>query len=419
MVGAGIYVLIGEIVGLVGGGAWLAFVVAALAALPTGLAYAELSARYPRAAGEAVFAARAFSRPWLSFVVGFIVVASGVTSVAVVSHGFARYLGELAPALAAHEPAVIVAFLAVLTLINLQGIGASTRINATCTAISVLGLAILIAAGASSWASVDLLTFAPPTAAGVGERGALAAVLGASALAFYAFVGFEDLCNVAEEVRAPERTMPRAILASLAITAVLYVAVAITAVAAVDPAELAASSVPLARVWERLLPAVSPAWLAAIALFATTNTALVNLIMGSRVLYGMGDDGWIPRSFARVGRRTRAPIVGALAVSALAVAVALTGVLGILAQATNVMILLAFIAVDVSLIVVRLRAIPADDPEVASFRVPLVIPALGLVANAYLLTELSPGAYVRGGALLLVGAALYLLARRRGRADQS
>ncbi|MCA9637139.1 MAG: amino acid permease, partial [Myxococcales bacterium] len=315
MIGAGIYVLIGEIIGLVGGGAWLAFVAAALAALPTGLAYAELASRYPRAAGEAVFVDRAFGRPLLTFIVGFVVLSSGVTSVAAVSHGFAAYLGDLIGdplglgALAA--PLAIVLFLVALSALNHRGIAASTRLNTICTVASVAGLVILIAAGIPRWGSVDLWTIgavADGTGAGV-EQGSLAVILGGAALAFYAFVGFEDLCNVAEEVQAPSRTIPRAILLSMAIAAVVYVGVAITAVSAVPAAELASSPVPLVRVWERLLPGLSSAWLALVALFATTNTALVNLIMGSRVLFGMGRDGWIPALFARVDRRRATPTV--------------------------------------------------------------------------------------------------------------
>ncbi|MCB9566615.1 MAG: amino acid permease [Myxococcales bacterium] len=243
-------------------------------------------------------------------------------------------------------------------------------------------------------------------------QGSLAVILGGAALAFYAFVGFEDLCNVAEEVQAPSRTIPRAILLSMAIAAVVYVGVAITAVSAVPAAELASSPVPLVRVWERLLPGLSSAWLALVALFATTNTALVNLIMGSRVLYGMGRDGWIPALFARVDRRRSTPTVGVLAVFALSLAVALTGFLQVLAQATNLLILVAFVAVDLALLVVRLRGVAADDPQAPIFRVPLFVPALGLCADLYLLTLLPAGAYLRGGVLLALGGVLYVIARR-------
>lgn len=413
MVGAGIYVLIGKVAETSGNATWLAMTVAALVALPTGLSYAELSSRYPRSAGEAVFVDRAFATPWLSFVVGFVILASGITSVAAVSHGFAYYFAQAVPGSALSAASVILLFLGALTWINHRGIRESTWLNVLCTVVSVGALLVLVAAGASSWGTADLLDASilsidrvDPT-----DRGWSTAVIAGAALSFYAYIGFEDICNVAEEVKAPHHAIPRAILLSLLVTAVLYASVGVTAVSVVGVEELARSDVPLALVAERLFPAHATGWLSWIALFAVTNTALFNLIMGSRILYGMGNANLIPRFFARIHPARQTPTWGIVTMSTLALVVALTGFLKVLAEATSSLILSAFFAVNLSLLVVHLRKIPPDDPDKTYFRAPVVIPILGMATTGYLVGQFSSGAYLRAATLAALGLALYLMAR--------
>lgn len=407
IIGAGIYVLVGKIAAVVGDAVWLTFLGAALVALPTGLSYAELSSRYPRAAGEAVFVDRAFGREGASFLVGFLILASGVASTAAVSHGFASYLGDLLSVPPRFGPVVIATFLGALTWLNHRGLKEATWFNAALTLASITGLLVLVVAGAGRWGTVDpwsIASPADPTQAPVGV------LLAGVALAFYAFIGFEDICNVAEEVREPQRTIPRAILLSVVISTAIYVLVGITVVNAVPSAELAASEVPLMLVAERLLP-WSPAWLSVIALFAVLNTALFNLIMCSRMLYGMGRQGWISPRFAVVHERRKTPTLGVLTAFALTLAFAMTGVLRVLAEATNAVILVAFMAVNLSLLVIKRRRVPPDDPSVASFSVPWIVPALGLASTAYLATRFSGGAYLRALGLVAVGGLLFVLRR--------
>ncbi|MCA9654110.1 MAG: amino acid permease [Myxococcales bacterium] len=413
IIGAGIYVLVGKIASIAGNGLWLAFVGAALAALPTGLSYAELASRYPRSAGEAVFVDRAFGRDGLSFLVGFLILASGVASTAAVAHGFTSYLGDLL-SLGPHlRPLVIAGFLVVLSLLNHRGIRETTWLNTTLTIASVGGLLVLVLAGLGRWGTVDVWTIAPPEGPAPGTAAVLVAGM---ALAFYAFIGFEDICNVAEEVRRPHRTIPRAIILSVVIASAVYVLLGITVVNAVPAAELTRSEVPLMLVVERLLPSWGSWWLSVIALFAVTNTALFNLIMCSRMLYGMGRSGWIPRRFGVVHERRKTPTLGVLTGLGLALAFAMTGALHVLAEATNAVILLAFMAVDLSLLVVKRRRVPPDDPTLPFFSVPWVVPLLGLLSTGYLVTRFSPGAYLRAGGLLAVGGILFAIqrvARRR------
>jgi amino acid transporter len=414
IVGAGIYVLIGKIVGVAGDGSWLAFLGAALAALPTGLSYSELASRHPRSAGEAVFVERAFGRDGAAFLVGYLILASGVASTAAVSHGFASYFASLMGWGGGAQLPLVLVFLALLSGLNHRGIEESAWVNALCTVVSVAALLVLVVAGLGNWGSVDLLHFGPPG----GEPSLpMTALLAGAALAFYAFIGFEDICNVAEEVREPQRTIPRAILLSLAISTVVYVAVAITAVSAVPAAELAASDVPLVLVSSRLLPSFPAQWLALVALFATTNTALFNLIMSSRILYGMGRQGWIPSAFAAVHERRKTPTLGVVSAFVLAAGFALTGVLKVLAEATNVIILSAFLAVNISLVAIKLRRVPPDDDSVPHFHVPLPVPVLGALSAVVMVAQFSPGAYLRAATLLAVGALLYLLKARLSRPE--
>lgn len=406
MVGAGVYVLIGKIVGILGGAAWLAFVAAALAALPTGLSYAELASRHPHSAGEAIFADRAFGRPLLTFVVGFLVFASGVASTAAVGHGFFDYLGELWDLPNTARLPIIAGFLLVLALINHRGIRESTWINSICTIASVVALALLIGVGIPHWSGAVLLDVG--TAPRDSDPGSL--VIAGAALAFYAFIGFEDICNVADEVRSPSRAIPRAILLALGITTLVYVGIAITLVCVVPATQAASDSAPLVELSRRLLPSIPPGWLAVVALLAVTNTALFNQIMCSRMLWGMARDRVLPPAFAKIHPRRRTPTVGIWVTFALTLAFALTGFLRVLAEATNIIILLAFFAVNLSLLAIRRREAGSERTE-DHFRVPIVAPILGVLTTAYLGAQFSPGAYLRAAGLLAAGALLYLLAR--------
>lgn len=404
MVGAGIFVLVGRIVALSGPAAWMAFAGSALAALPTALSYTELSSRYPYSAGESVFADRAFGRAWLSFLVGYLVLASGVASTATVSHGFANYLGNLVAATVPWRPIVIAGFLGALSALNHRGIAEATWINVVCTVSSVGTLVVITMAGLPRWGAVDLFEVASPSGQSVTGT---PAVIASVALAFYAYIGFEDLCNVAEEAREPSRTIPRAILLALALSTVIYVGVAVTAVSTVPPSELAGSRVPLVLVAERLLPASVAGWLPVVALLAVTNTALFNLIMSSRILYGMGRNGWVPELFSSVHPHRRTPTWGVMAAFVLATLFALTGVLSVLAEATNAILLTAFFVVNLSLIVIRRKSVPPDRPEEVVFRVPSFVPYVGLIATGFLATRFSGGAYLRAAALVALGAILY------------
>jgi amino acid transporter len=302
---------------------------------------------------------------------------------------------------------LVVGFLGVLSLVNDRGMRESTWVNGVCTVASILALVGLAIAGASHWGeAVPELLEAP-------LRVPASAMVSAGALSFYAFIGFEDICNVADETREPSRTIPRAILLSLAIATVLYVVVTVSALSVVSADELASHSAPLALVSERLLPSISSRWLAGIAVLAVINTALFNLIMASRVLFGMARNGWLPAQLGAVGARNRTPRRAIAVAFVLAAAFALTGLLGVLAEATNVIILLAFTAVNVALVVIRLRRVPPDADAGRVFRVPIVVPIVGALLTVALLTQLSAGAWLRAAGLVAVGLLGHVIVRRR------
>lgn len=375
MVGAGIYGTIGVAAGNLGNAVWMSFVISMCAALLTGLSYASLGSRYPKAGGVAFVTQRAYGRPALAYVVGLSVAVSGLTSMATGANVFAQTLGGFLP----HVPvrAIMIGFLGLLMVINLIGIRESMWVNALCTAIEVGGLVLVIAVGARYWGDVNYLQ--PPD--GQALSGAL--LLSGAVLTFYAFIGFEDMLNVAEEVKEPERTLPWGILIAVAATTVLYILISITAVSVVDSARLgnAEHGAPLAQITAVAAPWL-PGWLyGVITLFAVGNTALLNYVMGSRMLYGMARQGLVPSALGRVHARTKTPYVSIFVLGACVVGLAFAGNISQLASATSLLLLGCFCVVNVALVVLGRRA---SEPK-GRFEVPTAVPVLGTLVCAGLI----------------------------------
>ncbi|MGI8605273.1 MAG: APC family permease [Verrucomicrobiales bacterium] len=407
--GAGIYALIGKAAGAMGNAVWLAFVASMLAALLTGFSYASLGSRYPRAAGIAFISQRAFGLPFLSYLLGLAVVASGLTSMATQSRAFAGYLLGVIGISASNSAAtvaVIVAFIGVLTLINFWGMRESTWLNLLCTGVEVAGLFIIIAVGMRFWGGVNYLE-TPVSAEGAGSAITFPLVLQGAVLTFYSFVGFEDMLNVTEEVKDPHRNFPIAVLAVLGITTVIYIAVAITAVSVVPHADLAASGQPLVEVVRRAAPWFPSGAFSFIALFAIVNTGLLNYIMGSRLVYGLARQGLVPRALGAVHPRRRTPHIAIFALMVIVFLLALLGNIAQLASATSVLLLGAFIFVNASLIWLKRRP---DEPR-GRFEVPSIVPAGGILMCTVILCHAKPAALLTALALLAGIALLYLVMR--------
>lgn len=407
MLGAGIYGLIGQAAGLVGNAVWLAFIVAMFAALLTALSYASLGSRYPRAAGSAYVTERAFGLPLLSFVVGLALVCSGLTSVATQSRVFAANLATLLHLGAIPLWWLALGFLLVLAGIVFRGIRESMWVNVLCTLIEAGGLIIVIAVGLSYWGSVDYLEM-PPAAA---EQGEWLILLQGTVLTFFAFIGFEDTLNVAEEVRDPERTIPVALVLAMSMAALIYVAIAITAVSVVPWQELAAAPGPITEVVRRAAPVLPPVVFTGITLFAVANTALVNYVTASRLIYGMAHQGLLPKRFGDVHAMRRTPHIAVAALLLVTVPLALIGTIAELAAATVLLLLAVFTVMNASLVVLKRRP---GEPR-GRFEIPLLIPALGalicLVLIVVRVTTGDLGAPAIAGVLVLASIGLYLFLR--------
>lgn len=414
ILGAGIYALTGKVAGEVGGAIWLPFVIAFGLAALTATAYAELVSRVPRAAGAAVYAQRAFDRPFVSFMVAFAVMMSGITSASAAARAFGGdYLAELVtfPTLAAAW-----VFVLAIAVVNAIGVSESVRVNLVLTAVEVTGLVVILVIGVRAFLAGE----GDPSRAMTLETDGPAsiAVLGGTALAFYALLGFEDSVNLAEECRHPRRDFPRALFGGIAIAGAIYLAVAFTTSMLVDTATLAGSSGPLLEV-VRVAGLVFPPWLfALIALVAVSNTALINMIMASRVVYGMSREGIVPGWLGRVERHRQTPWVAIVFTTVVALTLVSTGDLSGLADTTVLLLLLVFAVVNVAVLVLRRR--PVRDDETVDgdaprgFRAPTWAPVLGTVVSLVLaspLTGRDAVVYGRAGVLLGIGVVLYVVNR--------
>lgn len=409
MVGSGIYGLIGKAAGEAGSAVWLSFVVALCAALLTSLSYASLGSRYPRAGGAAYVTGRAFRIPIVSFIIGLALVASGLTSIATQSKIFATILADMAGLEQLSPTFIAIGFLLILGGIVFRGIRESMWVNVVCTLMEVGGLLLVIASGISYWGSVDYFQTPPEradTAFGV-------IVLQASVLTFFAFIGFEDAINVAEECKDPERTIPRGLIIATFTAALLYIAVAVTAVSVVPWHELATTSSPLTEVMRRSAPSIPPGIMTFIALFSVANTALVNYVTASRLIYGMAGQGLLPDHFARVHAKQRTPHIAVMALLAVSLLLVIAGGIADLAAATVLLLLVVFIAVNASLIALKRRA--GEKP--GQFEIPVILPLAGMaVCAGLLLTRLASSDWRAPAiaALLLIGsAALYAVLHGR------
>jgi APA family basic amino acid/polyamine antiporter len=407
MLGAGIYGLIGQAAGQVGNAVWLAFVVALVAALLTALSYASLGSRYPRAAGAAYVTERAFGLPLLSFVVGLALVCSGITSVATQSRVFADNIAVLFNLESIPLWWLALGFLLVLAGIVFRGIRESMWVNVLCTLVEASGLILVVAVGLSYWGSVDLLEM-PPAAV---DQGEWLILMQGAVLTFFAFIGFEDTLNVAEECRDPQRTIPLGLVLAMSMAAVLYIAIAVTAVSVVPWAELAAAPGPITEVVRRAAPLIPPIVFTGITLFAVANTALVNYVTASRLIYGMSHQGLLPLRFGDVHAKRRTPHIAILALFLVAMPLALFGTIAELAAATVLLLLLVFAVVNAALFVLKRR----KGEKHGYFEIPLAVPALGaLVCLALVVVRVGTGdwrAPAIAGVLLLGAVLIYAAVR--------
>jgi amino acid transporter len=411
VLGTGIYALTGKVANHVGGAVWLPFLVAFVVATLTALSYLELVTKYPRAAGAALYTHRAFGVHFLTFVVAFAVMSSGITSASTASRAFAANLSEAFGLGLEGGPGLTlvgIAFMAALAAINYRGVGESVKLNVLLTCVELSGLLIIIfiglwAIGMGQGDVGRVLEFKSGD-----DGGVVWGVIAGTTLAFFAMVGFEDSVNMAEETKEPSRIFPKILLTGLALTGIVYVLVSISAITLVEPAELGEGEAPLLKVVSAGAPGFPLEVFGFITMFAVANSALINMLMASRLVYGMSREHVLPPLFGRVHPKRRTPYFAIALTTLLAFGlITFVGEVPALGGTTALLLLGVFTIVNVAVLV--LRSDPVDHKH---FRAPPLVPALGALSCAFLVgpwTGRDPVQYLVAAILLGLGIGLWLL----------
>ncbi len=414
ILGTGIYALTGQVAAEVGGAAWAPFLVAFAVALLTAFSYLELVTKYPRAAGAALYVHKAFGIHFLTFIVCFTVMCSGLTSASTASQAFSanlfRALGmEAAPATVTMGA---LGFMLLVMIINFRGVSESVKANVVLTLVELTGLLLVIGLGfyAMAGGQADfsrVVAFDTPE-----DKSVFLAITSATALAFFAMVGFEDSVNMAEETHNPAKIFPKVMLSGLAIAAIIYVLVSICAVALIPVGELAASDTPLVLVVERAAPGLPmDVVMPIISMFAVANSALINMMMASRLLYGMSRQGVLPRFLASVHQRTQTPWTAILFTTALSFALIIlvslsdSQAIRALGGTTALLLLGVFAFVNVAVLVLRRQKVEHEH-----FRINTVFPVIGAITCLFLVTPLTGRDVIQyqvAGWLLALGVVMW------------
>lgn len=401
ILGAGIYALIGKAAGISGNALWLSFLIGAVIASLTGLSYCELGTMFPKEAAEYVYTKKAFKNKLLPFLVGWMIITTGIVITGTVALGFGGYfyaLTGLSPILGA------AGLLIVCSLLNFWGIKESARFNILFTAIEMLGLFLIIFFGAKYIGNVNY--FEMPNG--------LTGIMSAAVLIFFAYVGFEDIVNMAEETRNPKKVIPKAIILSVVITTILYMLVSISAVSILDWNILGTSHAPLADVSEAAMPG-SSWWFSIIALFATANTVLIAMIVESRMIWGMAREKSLPKILSKIHSTRKTPWVSILIVGLVALLSIMLFDIRTIAEVTDFAVFLVFISVNASLIYLRYRR----PDKKRAFRVPLnigkfpILPAIAIIICVSMFYFFTLEPLLIGTGILLLGIIVYEVLKRR------
>ncbi|KHO17786.1 APC family permease [Mycolicibacterium setense] len=424
ILGTGVYALTGQVAKEVGGAAWLPFLAAFLIATITAFSYLELVTKYPQAAGAALYAHKAFGIQFVTFLVAFIVMCSGITSASTASRFFAISFFDAIEVNFDHifswqrlgTVALALLFMALIATVNLRGVSESVKLNVFLTFVEITGLVIVVVVGLWAIISGVEVDFSRVVAFDTsGEKNAFIAVTAATSLAFFAMVGFEDSVNMAEETKDPVRIFPKVLLTGLGIAGLVYVVVAIIAVALVPVGELAeADSSPLVKVMEAAAPGLPFSnILPIISMFAVSNTALINMLMASRLIYGMARQHVLPPVLGAVHPRRHTPWVAILFTTLIAFslifyvsAFASGDTVAILGGTTSLLLLAVFSVVNIAVLVLRRDV----REEGGHFKTPTVLPVIGFIASMYLVLPTSgrpPEQYILALALVVIGVVLF------------
>ena len=402
--GAGIYVLIGEAAGFAGNSMWISFLLATIVAIFAGLSYAELSALFPKAAAEYVFVKNAFKNNFIAFIIGWLTAITSMITAATVALGFGGYFTEFVGI-----PIILSAILllGVLSFVNFIGIRQSAWMNTIFALITAGGLGLIIFLGVTFGSAESVDYFEAPN----GTTGIVLAFI----LIFFAFIGFEDMANVAEEVKRPQKTLPRAIILCILITGVIYVLVSLSSVRILNWEELGQSTAPLADVAFKALGMEGKITLSIIALFATASTVLITLVAGARILYGMARNGSLPFLLGKIHSKTKTPWIAVIGIFVASIAFSFIGDIVIVANIAVFAIVVTFAMVNLSVILLRYVQPEVERP----FRVPVnigkfpILPLFGLGATIYMAFQFELEIVLVGLAIIASGVIFYLVYNRR------
>ncbi|MBN2067678.1 MAG: amino acid permease [Candidatus Diapherotrites archaeon] len=414
ILGAGIYALIGEAAGIAGNALWLSFILSSIIAAFTALSYAELSGMFPREAAEYVYMQASFRRNSIAFLVSWIALFAGVVSVAAVALGFAGYFTQFFPGL--FMPAAL-GLIAVLSVVNFVGIKESAIFNTVFTLVETAGLFIIVAIGIPFLGSVDYFEI---PAASESIFGFLSPIAIAAALIFFAYIGFEDLANITEETVNPRKTIPAAMLLSLAISTVLYILVSVSAVSVVGWQQLSESAAPMALVAQEAFGQDAFTLLAVIALFSTANTVLIILIAVSRRLYGMSEEKCLPSFLQKINGGTRTPFIAIALTMVFSMAFVLLRDIRAVAFLANVGIFVIFFSVNCCVIALRY----AQPGAKRTFRVPFcigrfpILPLIGAVICLGMLLQFPIDSLAIAAVAFAIGLPIYYVLNRKKRKTQ-
>ncbi|MBI4895537.1 MAG: amino acid permease [Candidatus Aenigmarchaeota archaeon] len=395
ILGAGIYVLIGKAAALGGNAVWMSFGISALLAAFTGLSYAELVSMFPKSSAEYGYTKKAFGEK-IGFIIGMLIILASVVSAATVAIGFAGYFSNMFPV--AIIP-VAIALIIVLSGVLIYGIRESAWMAIIFTLIEIVGLIIVIIIGIPYLGSVNYLD----TSAG------FSSIFAAAALIFFAYLGFEEIARLGEETKNPTKTIPKALIYSIIISAILYILVAVTSVSVVDWQTLGHSTAPLADVVAIAFGSNAFLLISVIALFATANTVLFIMLAGSRIIYGMSKEKAFPKKLSEILKNRKTPIYAILITMIFTIAFTLVGNIETIASLTDYAIFIVFIAINAAAIVLRYKLPTAKRP----FKMPAnigkfpVIALLGIITSILMLLHLDIMIIIYGIIITLIIFAFY------------
>ncbi len=406
ILGAGIYVLIGEAAGFAGNSVWISFLLGSIAAIFAGLSYSELTALFPKAAAEYTFVKKAFKNDFIAFIIGWLTAITSMITAATVSLGFGGYLSQFIDL-----PIILSAILLIgaLSFVNFIGIRQSAWMNTIFAIITISGLVLIIFLGMTFETTEPIDYFEMPN----GTTGIVLAFV----LIFFAFIGFEDMANVAEEVKRPKKTLPRAIILSVIITGIIYILVSLSVVRVINWEELGRSAAPLADVANASLGISGSVTLSAIALFATASTVLITLIAGARILYGMAKSGSLPLLLSRVHSKTHTPWIAVIGILVTGVSFSFIGDIVIVASIVVFAVVITFAMINISVILLRYVEPDLERP----FRVPgnigkfPILPLVGFGVTVYMAIQFELTIILAGIGIIVAGIVFYIIYTRRNK----